>query len=65
MMHILNEITSLMSPLAMIPDLIPVLGNPNERFYVFKCNIYKIKDQIPYIVGNEYILSFLCDYNGL
>ena len=53
-----------MSPLAMIPDLIPVLGNPNERFYVFKCNIYK-KDQIPYIVGNEYILSFLYDYNGL
>ena len=51
MMHILDEITSLMSPLAMIPDLIPVLGNPNERFYVFKSNI--IKDQIPYIVGNK------------
>ena len=57
MMHILNEITSLMSPLAMIPDLIPVLGNPNERFYVLSA----IKDQIPYIVGNKYILSFLCD----
>lgn len=34
MMHILNEITSLMSPLAMIPDLIPFLDNPNERFKI-------------------------------
>ena len=35
MMHILNEITSLMSPLAMISDLIPVLGNnPNDRFLI-------------------------------
>lgn len=65
MMHILNEITSLMSPLAMIPDLIPILDNPNERFKIsyIPMQYHLVRSNCIYYTGS--ILSFLCDYNGL
>ena len=65
MMHILNEITSLMSPLgpiAMIPDLIPVLDNPYERFRISYIPVQYHYDQIAYIIYLLYTVYWLDKY---
>ena len=62
-MHILNEITSLMSPLgpiAMIPDLIPVLDNPYERFRISYIPVQYHYDQIAYTYYISTISTIYC-----